>query len=90
MEMRNKFLKKLKTSFHFQISRRDLTISDVAFAQQNENKLSFAFAYSQHCIVKNTHNTMNNTMNNTLRKVLQILGYVVATLLGATGGATML
>ena len=85
--MRNKFLKKLKTSFHFQISRRDLTISDVAFAQQNENKLSFAFAYSQHCTrKKNTHNTMNNT----LRKVLQILGYVVATLLGATGGATML
>ena len=52
MEMRNKFLKKLKTSFHFQISRRDLTISDVAFAQQNENKLSFAFAYSQHCTCK--------------------------------------
>ena len=50
--MRNKFLKKLKTSFHFQISRRDLTISDVAFAQQNENKLSFAFAYSQHCTRK--------------------------------------
>ena len=50
--MRNKFLKKLKTSFHFQISRRDLTISDVAFAQQNENKLSFAFAYSQHCTSK--------------------------------------
>ena len=40
MEMRNEFLKKLKTSFHFQISRRDLTISDVAHAQQSESELS--------------------------------------------------
>jgi len=40
MEMRNDFLKKLKTSFHFQISRRDLTISDVAHAQQSESELS--------------------------------------------------
>ena len=40
MEMRNEFLRKLKTSFHFQISRRDLTISDVAHAQQSESELS--------------------------------------------------
>jgi hypothetical protein len=32
-EIEKEFLKKLKTSFHFQISRRDLTISDVAHAQ---------------------------------------------------------
>ena len=30
--------------FHLQISKRDLTIGEPAFAQQNENKLSFAFA----------------------------------------------
>ena len=43
-------LRKLKNEFSiFKSPERDLTIGDVAHAQQNENKLSFAFAYSQHC-----------------------------------------
>ena len=29
-------------------------------------------------------------MNTTLRKVLQILGYVIAAILGASGGAAMM
>ena len=29
-------------------------------------------------------------MNKTVRKVLQILGYIIAALLGAGGGATMM
>ena len=46
MEMRQtSFLRKLKNEFSiFKSPERDLTIGDVAHAQQNENKLSFAFA----------------------------------------------
>jgi hypothetical protein len=29
-------------------------------------------------------------MNKTVRKVLKILGYIIATLLGASGGATLM
>ena len=37
--------------FHLKISKRDLTIGDVAHARHTENKLSSALANSQHCIV---------------------------------------
>ena len=40
MEMRNEFLRKLKRVSLSKISNRDLTIGDVAHAQQSESKLS--------------------------------------------------
>ena len=48
-KMRDFFLIAFEVNSSAKSLKRDLTISDVAFAQQNENKLSFAFAYSQHC-----------------------------------------
>ena len=69
MEMRNEFLRKLKTSFHFQISRRDLTISDVAHAQQSESELSLP-------------SLNRNIVPQKRRKKLQSLREKIATLKG--------